>query len=70
MAQPLPWCVESDGGNYIDCSYYTHRQCLLRASGDGPCVRNSAFDWYYRARGLVPPLDLDPHPRSTRPHRR
>jgi hypothetical protein len=65
----LPWCVETDNGNLIDCSFYTHRQCLDRASGDGPCVRNSKFDYYYRSRGLVPPLDIDPNPRPVRKRR-
>ena len=67
---PLPWCVEFDNGGDVICAYYTHRQCLETASGVGPCVRNSAFDWYYHQRGQVAPVDVDPYGRQPRRRRK
>jgi hypothetical protein len=61
----LPWCVTKDGGDYLECDYYTLRQCLATASGVGHCERNARFDWQYRAKGRPVPVDVDPrrHPR-------
>jgi hypothetical protein len=66
----LPWCVESAGGGLVDCSFYTHRQCVVASRGVGPCVRNGAFDWKYYLRGEPAPLDVDPHARLPRRHYR
>jgi hypothetical protein len=68
-AGELPWCVEKANGGLLDCSYYTHQQCLETSRGDGPCIRNGAFDWKYYLRGEVAPLDLVPGSRRHHGHR-
>jgi hypothetical protein len=65
-AHELPWCVEKAGGAYIDCSYYTHRQCIETSRGLGPCIRNARFDWHYYLRGEPAPFDIDPNRSAVR----
>jgi hypothetical protein len=67
----LPWCVTRDNGVFIDCSFYTLRQCVVTARGVGHCIRNGRFDFEYYLRGQVAPDDLDPYARTPRKrHRR
>ena len=64
LARPeLPWCVENANGDWLDCSYYTLRQCVVTGRGVGHCVRNGRFDLEYSLRGKVAPIDLDPNGR-------
>lgn len=66
---PLPWCeygafTHQGPGN---CSYYTFKQCLEAARGDGTCERNPSFDEYYFQRGIPAPVDVDPNGRPLGP---
>jgi hypothetical protein len=62
-----PWCEWSSvPGSGPDCSYWTFRQCLQTARGDGSCVRNPQFDWPYFQRGQIPPVDTDYYGRPLR----
>lgn len=65
----LPWCVGVGNGEYFDCSYYTLQQCVTAARGNGQCSRNARFDWDYRLRGQVAPIDVDPYARRQRHYR-
>jgi hypothetical protein len=69
-ARDLPWCVEMIGGSYLDCSYYTHQQCIETARGVGPCIRNARFDWYYYLRGEQAPYNVPPGWRGPKHYRR
>lgn len=66
----LPWCVENGNGDWLDCSYYTLRQCVVTGRGVGHCVRNGRFDFEYYLRGQVAPVDLDPYARPPHRHHR
>jgi hypothetical protein len=57
----LPWCVTKDNGAFVDCSYFTLRQCVVTARGEGHCIRNGRFDWEYYLRGQAAPVDIDPN---------
>src|SRR6185312_7782073 len=66
----LPWCITTDGGDYLDCSYFTQRQCLETARGVGYCQHNARYDWRYYDQRRLAPYTAIPPTRSHYHHRR